>query len=121
MKPGVSVAQGRDRIGGSNCPDHNPARSRRMIKVETAKWQQTVEDLRRASLHEAHPRSRERFQALYLIASGQLNATACAAHIGRQDETLLPADVSGAGGGVELAGGDQVQGLETLPAAPLTS
>jgi len=60
-----------------------------MIKVETAKWQQTVEDLRRASLHEAHPRSRERFQALYLIASGQLNATACAAHIGRQDETVL--------------------------------
>ena len=60
-----------------------------MIKVEMAKWQQTVEDLRRASLDEAHPRSRERFQALYLIASGQLNATACAAHIGRQDETVL--------------------------------
>ena len=60
-----------------------------MIQVEMAKWQQTVEDLRRASLHAAHPRSRERFQALYLIASDQLNATACAAHIGRQDETVL--------------------------------
>lgn len=60
-----------------------------MIKVETAKWRQTVEDLRQASLHEAHPRSRERFQALYLIASGRCNATACAAHIGRQDETVL--------------------------------
>ena len=60
-----------------------------MIKVEMARWGQTVEDLRRASLSEAHPRSRERFQALYLIASGQLNATACAAHIGRQDETVL--------------------------------
>src|SRR5262249_53528123 len=34
-----------------------------------------------------------------------------------QDRLVLPADVSGAGGGVELAGGDQVQGLETLPAA----
>ena len=60
-----------------------------MLKVELAKWRQTVEDLRLASLNEAHPRSRERFQALYLIASGQFNATACAAHIGRQDETVL--------------------------------
>jgi transposase len=54
-----------------------------------AKWGQTVEDLRQAALHAAHPRSRERFQALYLIASGQFNATTCAAHIGRQDETVL--------------------------------
>ncbi len=60
-----------------------------MIKVDIAKWRQTVEDLRLASLNEAHPRSRERFQALYLIASGQFNATTCAAHIGRQDETVL--------------------------------
>lgn len=60
-----------------------------MLKVDLARWGQAVEDLRRASLSEAHPRSRERFQALYLIASGQLNATTCAAHIGRQDETAL--------------------------------
>ena len=60
-----------------------------MIKVETARWGQTVEDLRQASLNQTHPRSRERFQALYLIASGQFNASACAAHIGRQDETVL--------------------------------
>ena len=60
-----------------------------MIKVEMAKWGQTVEDLRLASLNQTHPRSRERFQALYLIASGQFHATACAAHIGRQDETVL--------------------------------
>ncbi len=60
-----------------------------MIKVEMAKWRQTLEDLRLASLDAAHPRSRERFQALYLIASGQFNATTCAAHIGRQDETVL--------------------------------
>ena len=60
-----------------------------MIQVDIAKWRQTVEDLRLASLNEAHPRSRERFQALYLIASGQFNATTCAAHIGRQDETVL--------------------------------
>jgi hypothetical protein len=60
-----------------------------MIVVELAKWQQSLEDLRRAALHATHPRTRERFQALYLIASGQFNATTCAAHIGRQDETVL--------------------------------
>ena len=60
-----------------------------MVQVEMAKWRQTLEDLRLAALHAAHPRSRERFQALYLIASGQFNATTCAAHIGRQDETVL--------------------------------
>src|SRR3712207_8397362 len=60
-----------------------------MLRVELEKWRQTVEDLRLASLNAPHPRSRERFQALYLIASGQFNATTCAAHIGRQDETVL--------------------------------
>ena len=60
-----------------------------MVRVDMARWGQGLDDLRRASLQAAHPRSRERFQALYLIASGRLNATACAAHIGRQDETVL--------------------------------
>jgi transposase len=60
-----------------------------MVGVEFAKWGQTLEDLRRASLEAPHARSRERFQALYLIAAGQFNATTCAAHIGRQDETVL--------------------------------
>jgi hypothetical protein len=60
-----------------------------MIRVEIAKWGQALEDLRRASVETPHRRSRERFQALYLIASGQFNATTCAAHIGRQDETVL--------------------------------
>lgn len=60
-----------------------------MVRVEMAKWGQTPDDLRRASVHATHRRSRERFQALYLIASGRFNATTCAAHIGRQDETVL--------------------------------
>jgi transposase len=60
-----------------------------MVRLEMAKWGQTLEDLRRASVQGAHRRNRERFQALYLIASGQFNATTCAAHIGRQDETVL--------------------------------
>jgi Homeodomain-like domain len=60
-----------------------------MVRVEMARWGQSDEDLRAASLAAAHRRTRERFQALYLIASGQFNATTCAAHIGRQDETVL--------------------------------
>src|SRR3954451_3918109 len=60
-----------------------------MVRVEMTKWGQTLEDLRRASVSATHRRSRERFQALYLIASGGFNATTCAAHIGRQDETVL--------------------------------
>lgn len=60
-----------------------------MVGIDIAKWGQTLEDLRRASLEEPHARSRERFQALYLIACGQFNATTCAAHIARQDETVL--------------------------------
>ena len=60
-----------------------------MVRVEMAKWGQTLEDLRLASVQAAHRRSRERFQALYLLASGRYNATTCAAHIGRQDETVL--------------------------------
>jgi transposase len=60
-----------------------------MIRVEMARWKQTLEDLRLASLDAPHPRSRERFQALYRIASGPFNAPTCAAHIGRPDETVL--------------------------------
>src|SRR4051794_9855150 len=59
-----------------------------MVRVEMTKWGQTLEDLRRASVSATHRRSRERFQALDLIASGRFNATTCAAHIGRQDETV---------------------------------
>ena len=60
-----------------------------MVRVEMAKWGQSLEDLRLASVEAAHRRSRERFQALYPIASGRYNAATCAAHIGRQDETVL--------------------------------
>jgi transposase len=60
-----------------------------MLRVDLARWGQSVEDLRAASISAEHHRTRERFQALYLIASGQFNATSCAKHIGRQDETVL--------------------------------
>ena len=70
-------------------PGKERKRSGAMVRVEMGKWKQTPEDLRRASVHAPHARTRERFQALYLIASGAYNATSCAAHIGRQDETVL--------------------------------
>ncbi len=60
-----------------------------MVRVGLARWGQSVEDLRAASLAAPHRRARERFQALYLIASGRFNATTCAAHVGRHDETVL--------------------------------
>jgi hypothetical protein len=60
-----------------------------MVRVDLVRWGQSVEDLRTAALSAPHRRTRERFQALYLIASGQFNATTCAAHIGRADETVL--------------------------------
>jgi hypothetical protein len=60
-----------------------------LVHIDMAKWGQNLEDLRRASRDTPHRRSRERFQARYLIASGRFNATTCAAPIGRQDATVL--------------------------------
>jgi transposase len=60
-----------------------------MVHPDTAKWDQTVADLRRLSVEARHPRTRERFLALYLIASKQRNATEWAAEIKRMDDTVL--------------------------------
>jgi hypothetical protein len=60
-----------------------------MIRIEMAKWGQSLEDLRRLALQAGHPRTRERFLALSLIADGTHNATTWADRFGRQDETVL--------------------------------
>jgi hypothetical protein len=60
-----------------------------MIRVEIQKWGQSLDDLRRLALQAEHPRTRERFLALSLIADGTHNATTWAVHFGRQDETVL--------------------------------
>ena len=65
-------------------------------------------------------------------AAGQKGGAAAGAAVGQgvgavlvvavdpaEDGLVLAADVGGAGGGVELPGGDQVQGLEALAAAPV--
>jgi hypothetical protein len=60
-----------------------------MIRVELQKWGQSFDDLRRLALRAGHPRTRERFLALSLIADGTHNATSWAQRYGRQDETVL--------------------------------
>lgn len=60
-----------------------------MIRVEMQKWGQSLDDLRRLALQAEHPRTRERFLALSLIADGTHNATTWADRFGRQDEAVL--------------------------------
>lgn len=60
-----------------------------MVLPDLTKWGQSLSDLRRLSLEADHPRSRERFLALYMIASGQTSATPWARKNGRTKETVL--------------------------------
>lgn len=60
-----------------------------MIRPNFAKWGQTPENVYRLSLEAAHARSRERFQALYMIGTHQTNATQWAERIGRQNQTVM--------------------------------
>jgi len=60
-----------------------------MVRPDFEKWDQTVTDIRRLSIEAEHPRSRERFQALYMIGSGQENASRWAQGINRQKQTVL--------------------------------
>ena len=60
-----------------------------MIRPDLAKWNQSADDLRHSALTAEHRRTRERFLALYLIASGQTNATQWAKEIGRCDECVM--------------------------------
>jgi hypothetical protein len=60
-----------------------------MIRIEMHNWGQSLDDLRRLALQAEHPRTRERFLALSLIADGTHNATTWADQFGRQDETVL--------------------------------
>ncbi len=60
-----------------------------MIHVAIQTWGQTLEDLRRLAINAPHPRTRERFLALSLIADGTHNASSYALQYGRQDETVM--------------------------------
>ena len=60
-----------------------------MISPDFVKWKQTVEEVRRLGIEAEHERSRERFQALYMIGSGKSNATQWAKEINRKDRTVM--------------------------------
>jgi transposase len=60
-----------------------------MVRPDLEKWNQKAEDLRRLAIEAEHPRSRERFQALYMIGSKQKKASQWAKEIKRQKQTVL--------------------------------
>lgn len=60
-----------------------------MLQPDYAKWNQTPDDFRRLAVEAKHPRTRERFLALYQIVDGQSNATQWANQIGRCDESVM--------------------------------
>jgi len=60
-----------------------------MIRPNFGKWNQASETVRRLSIEAEHQRSRERFQALYMIGSNQSNATQWATEIGRNPRTVM--------------------------------
>lgn len=60
-----------------------------MIRPDPERWNQTPADLSRLAVSAPHPRTRERFLALFQIASGQTNATQWAAAFGRCHESVM--------------------------------
>ena len=58
-----------------------------MLRVNYHKWGHRLDDLRLFAVEAVHPRTRERFLALYDIARGR-SAARVARLIGREDETV---------------------------------
>ncbi len=59
-----------------------------MLRPDFEKWGQSAEEMLRLSVEAEHPRTRERCLALYMIGTGQTNATRWAQQIGRQNVTV---------------------------------
>ncbi len=59
-----------------------------MLKVNYENWHQTLDDLRDLALNGEHPRTRERFLALYEIANGT-NATQISRSTARNHQTVI--------------------------------
>ena len=60
-----------------------------MLRPDFIKWNQTPAELLQLSREAEHPRSRERYLALYAIGSKQSNATQWAKATGRENETVM--------------------------------
>lgn len=59
-----------------------------MLRPDFEKWGQSAEEMLRLSTEAAHPRTRERSLALYMIGTKQTNATQWAKKINRQNMTV---------------------------------
>lgn len=59
-----------------------------MLKVCYENWNQSPEFLRELALNHEHPRTRERFLALFEIATGK-NATQISRETGRNHQTVM--------------------------------
>ena len=59
-----------------------------MIKINVNKWNKTPQYLREQALSAEHPRTRERYLALYEITQGK-SATQVSIEMGRRPHTLL--------------------------------
>ena len=59
-----------------------------MLRVEHARWDQTPADLRELAMSASHPRTRERFLALYEITQESC-ATRVAAQARRHPQTVM--------------------------------
>ena len=59
-----------------------------MLRVDHARWGQTPTDLRRLAMSASHPRTRERFLALYEITQESC-ATRVAAQARRHPQTVM--------------------------------
>jgi len=59
-----------------------------MLKVKYHQWNQNIEELRKISLTADHPRTRERFMALYEICLGK-SATRVGKETERNPQTIM--------------------------------
>lgn len=60
-----------------------------MLRPDFAKWNQTPDEVLRLAREAEHPRSQERYMALYAIGTKQSNATQWAKATGRENETVM--------------------------------
>jgi transposase len=60
-----------------------------MIRPNFEKWEQDSETMRRLGVEAEHKRSRERFQAMYMIGTGQVNARQWAQETNRNPRTVM--------------------------------
>lgn len=60
-----------------------------MVRPDFEKWGQNPKEILKLSLEAQHKRTRERFQALYMIGTEQANASQWAQVIGRQNVTII--------------------------------